>query len=155
MEGFDGVESFLRKKSLNTCILSCVMETFMMIDSLEQHTMQMFYSWVISAKTLWVPISFSSAEYAMISIFLLNLSLYRQHYFWDVDACCRPRTQLFVKFNDSWQQLNSHELVAKISKAPTDYARKCYLWHTWPNCDPVMSLIFLLWQGWWWKRHWK
>lgn len=76
--------------------------------------------------------------------FLLNLSLYRQYYFWDVDACCKPRKQLFVKFNDCWQQLNSHELVAKISKAPTDYVRKCYLWHTWPNCDPVMSLIFLV-----------
>lgn len=78
--------------------------------------------------------------------FLLNLSLYRQYYFWDVDACCRPRTQLFVKFNDCWQQLNSHELVAKMSKAPTDYAKKCYLWHTWANCNPVTSLIFLLWQ---------
>lgn len=33
MEGFDGVDSFVRKKSLNTCILSYVMETFIMIDS--------------------------------------------------------------------------------------------------------------------------
>lgn len=34
MEGFDDVEAFVREKSLSTCILSCVIETFIMTDSL-------------------------------------------------------------------------------------------------------------------------
>lgn len=33
MEGFDDILSFVKKKSLNACILSCVVEAFMMIDS--------------------------------------------------------------------------------------------------------------------------
>lgn len=33
MEGFDDIMSFVKKKSLNTCILSYVIEAFIMIDS--------------------------------------------------------------------------------------------------------------------------
>lgn len=88
--------------------------------------------------------------------FWLNVSLYRQYYFWDVDARCRPRTQLFVKFNDGWRPLNSHELVAWISEALTDCARKCCLGHILRQSHgPVIALTFRWWWGWWWERHWK
>lgn len=61
---------------------------------------------------------FTSPQLNMLwfHFFLLNRSLYRQHYFWDVDTCCRPRTQLFVKYNDCWRQLNSHESVHRYQK---------------------------------------
>lgn len=108
------VESFVRKKSLNTCILSYVMETFIMIDSFwtayYADVLFMSYFCKNSVGSYFILLSWICHDF----IFLLNVSVYRQ-YFSDIDACCKPRTQLFIKFNDCWRQLNSHELVAKIS----------------------------------------
>ena len=73
VEEFDDILSLVKKKSLNTCILSYVTEAFNIIwFFLKLYMMQMFYSWiVISAETLWAPVSFSVAEYAMIWLFLV------------------------------------------------------------------------------------
>lgn len=113
MEGTDDVETFVREKSLNTCILSYVTETFIMMHSFwtayYADVLFMNYFCRNSVGSYFTSLSWICYDFIF---FLLNGSLYRQHYFWDVDTCCRPRTQLFVEFNDCWWQLNSHESVA-------------------------------------------
>lgn len=70
-EGFDDSLSFVKKKSLNTCILSYVIEAFIMIDCFWGSILcKCFIHELLFLQKLWVPISFPSAEYAMICFFV-------------------------------------------------------------------------------------
>lgn len=64
---------------------------------LKPYLCRCFIHELLFLQKLWVSYSFSLAEYAMFFFLLLNLSLYRQYYFWDVNARCTARPQLFVK----------------------------------------------------------
>ena len=118
VEEFDDILSFVKKKSLNTCILSYVTKAFDIIDSFWSCIWcRCFIHELLFLQKLCGLFRFPWLNMPWFDFFLFNLSLQRQCYFWDVNAHRRAGTQLFVKLNDCWLQLHPHELMVYISKA--------------------------------------